>query len=76
MQRIMSKLWVKTLNLEEEPGEDMSFFDLGGNSFLAATVCQDFEEETGLTIEITDFYEYETIRDLIELVNRKGEGVR
>lgn len=73
MEEILSKIWMEVLNLEKKPSETESFFDLGGNSFFAAQVCQDFEEETGKTIEIYDFYEHETISELITLLEERGE---
>ncbi|MBQ3566009.1 MAG: acyl carrier protein [Oscillospiraceae bacterium] len=73
MKEVMKKIWQDVLKLELMPDEDESFFDLGGNSYLAAQICQDFEEETGKSIEITDFYEYETIAKLIDSVGKSEE---
>ena len=74
MKEIMKKLWQDALKLESIPTETDSFFELGGNSFLAAQVCQDFEEETGKHIEVTDFYENETIEKLIGSIDKSEEA--
>ena len=37
-KKIMQEIWKEALDLEELPGTDESFFDLGGNSFVANKV--------------------------------------
>ena len=74
MRDIMNRIWKNILQLETPPRTDESFFDLGGNSYMAGQICQDFFEETGMTVEIADFYEHETIDELIALIASRNEG--
>ncbi len=65
-KKIMQEIWKETLGLDELPGMDESFFDLGGNSFIANKVVLMFEEKTGCRIEIADFFEKDTIDTLVD----------
>lgn len=65
-KKIMQEIWKETLGLDELPGMDESFFDLGGNSFIANKVVLMFEEKTGRKIEIADFFEKDTIDTLVD----------
>ena len=64
-QNKMQQIWKEILGLSDIPGLDESFFDLGGNSFLAAKVIDLYYERVGDQLEISDFYERETIAELI-----------
>ncbi|MCR5666531.1 MAG: hypothetical protein K6G01_06840 [Eubacterium sp.] len=64
-QTVMQSIWKEVLGLEQSPGLEDSFFDLGGNSFIAAKVAQMYLEKTGDTLEIADFFEKETIAQLV-----------
>ena len=64
-KKIMQEIWKEALGLDKLPETDESFFELGGNSFIANKICLVFEEKTGKTIEIADFFENDTIDTLI-----------
>lgn len=64
-KEIMQEIWKEALGLEKCPETDESFFELGGNSFIANKICLVFEDKTGRTIEIADFFENDTIDALI-----------
>lgn len=70
MKEILQKIWKEVLELETIPETTVSFFDLGGNSFLAAQVIAILEEQTGKTAEVVDFYDNETIEDFVDLLER------
>ena len=72
MKKIMAEIWKDVLKLEQEPETTDSFFDIGGNSFFATQVFQDFEEKTGVKIEVATIYEHETIDSLIDFVESEG----
>ncbi len=72
MEQLMQQLWKEVLNLDELPGVNESFFDLGGNSYLAAMIAYAIEEKTGVKVEISDFYEHETITEILNLLRQKG----
>ncbi len=61
----MQTIWKEVLGLDNAPGLEESFFDLGGNSFIATKVAQMYKEKTGDVIEIADFFEKETIAQLV-----------
>lgn len=65
-KKLMQEIWKETLQLENLPAVDVSFFELGGNSFLATKVCMMYEDKTGIEIEMSDFYEKETIENLVD----------
>lgn len=65
-KRIMQEIWKKLLNLSDLPKTDESFFDLGGNSFIANEASLAFKDKTGKEIEIADFFEKDTIDTLFE----------
>jgi acyl carrier protein len=67
MKDTLREIWKNVLKLEELPDEDVSFFDLGGNSFSAAQVIAELEDRTGKTADVADFYERETIAQFAEL---------
>jgi acyl carrier protein len=69
MEKKLQEIWKEILQLDSEPKLEESFFDLGGNSYHAATAAQRIEEETGRHIEVSDFYEYDTIESLVKLLN-------
>lgn len=64
-KKTMQEIWKKLLNLSDLPGVNESFFDLGGNSFIANEASLIFQEKTGKKIEITDFFENDTIDTLL-----------
>ena len=74
MEQLLQEIWKNILELEQMPGVDESFFDLGGNSFSAAQVITELEERTGSTAEVADFYENETIAAFVTLLQEKKEG--
>ena len=45
MERIMQEIWKEVLKLQKMPSIGDSFFDLGGNSFLAVQVIAILEEK-------------------------------
>lgn len=66
-RKIMQEIWKEVLELEDLPNTEESFFDLGGNSFIANKVVLMYEEKTGKKIEIADFFEKDTIDTLVDL---------
>lgn len=64
-KNIMQQIWKEVLKLDELPGLNESFFELGGNSFIASKACQMFYDKCGIELEISDFYDHETIDELV-----------
>lgn len=65
MKKTLQEIWKEVLELENLPDTDVSFFDLGGNSFSATQVIAELETRANKTAEVIDFYEHETIDDFV-----------
>lgn len=72
MEQIMQEIWKEVLNLEAMPSTEDSFFDLGGNSFLAVQVIEILEKRYKRTVDIVAFYECENIKGLVERIEKKS----
>ena len=68
--KILQKLWKENLELDNDPELTDSFFDLGGNSLQIARITEGFRELTGIELQVTDFYENETIGQLLEFIGK------
>ena len=75
MEQIMQEIWKEVLNLEEIPSIKDSFFDLGGNSFLAVQVIAILEEKYKKTLDIVVFYEYENIQNIVDKIVVKKDKI-
>ena len=74
-KKTMQEIWKKLLNLSDLPGVNESFFDLGGNSFIAndatanappmAMASNALGSLKSHIIEIADFFENDTIDTLL-----------
>ena len=56
-------VWQEELGTEDV-GPDDNFFDLGGHSLLVVQVHLRIKEELGADINITDLFQYPTVRSL------------
>lgn len=66
-QAILDK-WKELLSTEDDIAEDVSFFDVGGNSLTAGIVFADIEAQLGVKLVISEAYEYDTIESLAERI--------
>ncbi|OEJ21344.1 hypothetical protein AR457_36525 [Streptomyces agglomeratus] len=57
-------------------GLDDSFYDFGGTSLQAISLCVRLEKATGRAIEPVDVLEYDVLADLITLLSDGSEGSR
>jgi len=69
-EKIMAEILKKVLNVSEVSVLD-NFFDLGGNSLLAETVCA-LANEKGIAIEVSDIFKKGCISKILEL---RGETI-
>ncbi len=51
-------------------GPDGDFFDEGGHSLLAITVIDTIEKQLGVTIDLGDFFDTPTVRDVSALIRK------
>lgn len=63
LERIIARLWEEALHVAS-PGARDNFFDLGGNSILAAGIHTRLCEALGREFPITDLFQYPTISSL------------
>ncbi|MCG8347081.1 MAG: amino acid adenylation domain-containing protein [Chloroflexales bacterium] len=73
-ERIISRAIAKALNIEQVSVEDNLFDDLGGHSLAVARAASQLRKETGLSIGLSDFYAYPTVRTLAAYVRQKVES--
>lgn len=64
----IAAVWCEYLELEKVSTE-VSFFDVGGESYLIPLIIESLHERYNITIEITDFFEYPTIKSLAKYVD-------
>ncbi|MFD6231618.1 acyl carrier protein [Streptomyces sp. NPDC060232] len=57
-------------------GMDDSFYDFGGTSLQAISLCVRLEKATGRAIEPVDVLEYDVLCDLVLLLSQAPEGGR
>ncbi|MFH8893858.1 acyl carrier protein [Streptomyces sp. NPDC017949] len=57
-------------------GLDDSFYDFGGTSLQAISLCVRLEKATGLAVEPVDVLEHDVLADLVLLLSRAPEGSR
>lgn len=48
-----------------------NFFELGGNSLLASSICMKLKEEFNVDINLRDFLENQTVEDVSKLIETK-----
>lgn len=63
-------VWCDLLNVETVPA-DVSFFDIGGESYLVPLVAEALENEHQIEIEIIDLFEYPSISKLASFLDSK-----
>jgi len=74
-ERMLARLWMETLRLEEVGIEDQ-FFDLGGASLHLVRVQGRILTETGVNLDITTLFQHTTIRSLAAELDGLESGSR
>ena len=63
----ITQIWKDILGIDEAD-VDESIFVLGGDSISIVTAVTAIQEKFGVVIDMTEMYEYDTLRGLAELV--------
>jgi acyl carrier protein len=63
----MRTLWEEILETDDV-SLDWDFFEIGGNSLHAARVVDRIEERFGVALDLPDFYDHPTVRELADFV--------
>lgn len=64
----LNEIWKDVLESEEDLNEDLTFFELGGNSMLATVMLENVNDELSLEIELPTLYEANTINLLADYI--------
>jgi len=68
LEQVIARLWQDVLRVPSV-GLDDNFFDLGGDSLLLIAVHAKLQKEVPTAIQITDLFEFPTIRGLTRHLN-------
>jgi acyl carrier protein len=68
LKQAIKDKWKDLLEIEDDIAEDVSFFDLGGNSLTAGIVFADIETQLGVKLAISEAYDYDTVESLAERI--------
>ena len=69
-EKLMAKIWATTLDLPiEKIGVNTSFFSLGGNSLLIMKLRALIRNQMHVNIELKDFFERITIKQLVDYMS-------
>lgn len=68
MKIALKEKWIYLLEMDEDPGNDISFFDIGGNSLTAGILFSEIQNDLSIKIEISEIYDNDTINGLAELI--------
>ncbi|HMI98974.1 MAG TPA: phosphopantetheine-binding protein [Gaiellaceae bacterium] len=63
---MIERLWKRMLGLDVAAPDD-DFFELGGNSLLAAQLIAEIREETGHALPVREFFVAPQLRTLLAL---------
>lgn len=72
-EAILKEIWKELFKMDQIEVTD-NFFDLGGNSLLAATMLAEATEALGEAFSLIDIFEKGTIQSLLELKNENDEN--
>lgn len=70
MKEAFKEKWKELLEIEDEIENDVSFFDVGGNSLTAGILFSNVEEQLGIKINVSDIYENDTVDALTDFTFR------
>lgn len=75
LEQTIIGVWSKALGIEKV-GINDNFFDLGGDSLLLISVHSSLEKVLGITLPITDLFEFTTVQSLAHHLNgQSGQGL-
>lgn len=71
LEEAIAGVWRRVLR-NQDAGLDENFFDLGGDSLLLVAVHSQLQKLLGVAIEVTDLFEYTTVRALAKRLGEAG----
>ena len=69
-EEVLAAIWSEVFDLHEVGGAD-DFFDLGGDSLIAAVIAAKIEASLGVAFDLAAFVEYPTVRQMSLAVDRE-----
>jgi len=73
LERSLARIWEKVLSVRPV-GRAQNYFDLGGNSLLAARLFQEIEDAFGVRLPLSTLFHTQTVGDLANLLRREDSG--
>jgi amino acid adenylation domain-containing protein len=70
-EHVISKMWSVVLKLESPAPLDVSFFELGGNSFAVLQLHKLLTLDAGLSLSVTDLFRYPTVQSLAAYLRKE-----
>ena len=64
MKQALNEKWKELFEIEEDVDDDLSFFDIGGNSLTAGILFSDIESQLDIKMNVGDIYDHDTIDSL------------
>jgi len=71
-EEVLAAIWSQALGVDQV-GIDDNFFSLGGDSIRSVQVLARAQER-GLTFSLQDLFQYQTIRELTQIINTAEQG--
>ncbi len=69
-EKVIAAFWKNELNLDETPGLDDHFIEIGGHSLIAAKIISDIEEQLFKRISFIEFLSAESLEQLSAFIDR------
>ncbi|MHB1946958.1 MAG: amino acid adenylation domain-containing protein [Gammaproteobacteria bacterium] len=71
-EKEVQKIWMSVLHLDKV-GVDDNFFDLGGDSLLAARIINKIRKFSNKDVHMNDFYDTGTVAELAKILKNKSD---
>jgi len=68
LEKSITEIWINNIGVKNI-GTNDNFFNLGGNSLLAAKTMTQIEKLTGKRLSLANLFKYPTIRQLASIIN-------
>lgn len=74
LETVLARLWTDALGVDQVGAED-DFFELGGQSLIAARIADQLATELGIDVEVRTLFEWPTIRELAAVISRDQPAI-
>jgi amino acid adenylation domain-containing protein/thioester reductase-like protein len=74
IEEAVASVWKRVLNTSEEISQEDDFFDLGGNSLMAAQVTALLSKELNMQVTVSHLFEGRTVKGFAYLIKKTASG--